>query len=139
MEVQRLNLSCWDALLPLHLAYKKAIGEDAPTTDDLAALKRAIEAEQIVFFGGFADGMLVGCCSVSITFSTFCYGACGVFEDFYILPEYRHHGIARALVRCAYENSGVASMTVGCADCDRELYAALGFSIPIGNLLAYQP
>ena len=69
-------------------------------------------------------------------FSTFDYSASGVFEDFFILPEYRHRGIARKLVEYAYRESGVSSMTVGCADCDLEMYKALGFTIPLGNLLA---
>ena len=138
MELFRLIHEDFDALLPLHAAYKKAIGEDAPSVDDLASLRRAIEDGQILFFGCREDDRLVGCCSVSITFSTFCYGACGVFEDFYILPAYRHRGIARALVCYAYETSCVASMTVGCADCDLPMYKALGFSVPIGNLLAYE-
>ena len=137
MEFFRLTASAFDALLPLHLAYKEAIGEDAPTESELAALKDAIALDRILFFGCRDDGKLVGCCSVSITFSTFCYGPCGVFEDFYLLPAYRHQGIARKLVRFAYEASGVASMTVGCANCDAAMYQALGFQTPIGNLLAY--
>lgn len=139
MELFQLTGADFDALIPLHRAYKEAIGEDAPTGDDLAALKSAIEADRILFYGCRVDGSLVGCCSVSITFSTFLYGPSGVFEDFYILPEYRHKGIARALVRFAYEQSGLSSMTVGCADCDLPIYEALGFSVPIGNLLAYEP
>lgn len=138
MELLRLHSADFEALRPLHLAYKEAIGEDAPTEEDLDALKTAIETDRILFFGCSIDGRLVGCCSVSVTFSTFCYGPCGVLEDFYILPTFRHQGIAKQLVHCAYENSGVASMTVGCADCDLPLYRALGFTVPIGNLLAYE-
>lgn len=138
MDLFRLSAQDFDALVPLHNAYKDAIGENAPTKHDLAALKDAIERERILFFGCRIDGQLVGCCSVSNTFSTFCYGPCGVFEDFFILPAFRHRGVARALVRFAYENSDVASMTVGCADCDVERYRALGFAVPIGNLLAYE-
>ena len=139
MDLFQLTGADFDALIPLHRAYKEAIGEDAPKEGDLSALKSAIETGRILFFGCLESGRLVGCCSVSITFSTFCYGPAGVFEDFFILPAYRHKGIARALVRFAYEQSGVSSMTVGCADCDLPLYQALGFSIPIGNLLAYEP
>ena len=138
MELFRLSGADFAALKPLHLAYKEAIGEDAPTENDLSTLRDAIEAGRILFFGCRIDGELVGCCSVSVTFSTFCYGPCGVFEDFYICPAFRHQGIAKKLVRYAYEQSGVASMTVGCADCDLPLYRALGFAIPIGNLLAYE-
>ncbi|MBR4905645.1 MAG: GNAT family N-acetyltransferase [Clostridia bacterium] len=138
MELLRLTNEDFVALVPLHIAYKEAIGEDAPSSSDLCALKNAIEDGRILFFGCRENDRLVGCCSVSITFSTFCYASSGVFEDFYILPAYRHRGIARALVRFAYENSGVASMTVGCAGCDLPMYKSLGFSIPIGNLLAYE-
>ena len=138
MELFRLCVADLDALVPLHIAYKEAIGENAPSPEDLFALRDAIDSGRILFFGCRENGMLIGCCSVSITFSTFCYASCGVFEDFYILPAYRHRGVARALVRFAYENSGVSSMTVGCADCDLMMYKALGFSVPIGNMLAFE-
>ena len=59
-------------------------------------------------------------------------------KDFYIRPAYRHTGTARRLVRFAYRESGVSTLTVGCADCDVEMYKALGFSVPLGNLLAYE-
>ena len=61
-----------------------------------------------------------------------------MFEDFYIRVDYRHRGIARQLVQFAYQESGVSSLTVGCADCDVPMYQALGFSIPLGNLLAFE-
>ena len=138
MEFFQLNGADLDALKPLQIAYKKAIGEDEPQNSDLEALKCAMKYGRILFFGCRENGQLVGCCSVSITFSTYCYAASGVFEDFYILPAYRHRGIARKLVRYAYENSGVSSMTVGCADCDLPMYQSLGFSIRIGHMLAFQ-
>ena len=75
---------------------------------------------------------------MTVGFSTFDYRPSGVFEDFFILPPYRHQGIARQLVETAYRESGVSTMTVGCADCDRDMYKALGFSVPLGNLLAYE-
>ncbi len=137
MELFRLTDMDFDALVPLHIAYKEAIGEDTPSPEDLESLKDAIKTGCILFFGCREGNLLVGCCSVSVTFSTFCYAPSGVFEDFYILPAYRHKGFARALVRFAYENSGVRSMTVGCADCDLMMYKSLGFSIPIGNMLAF--
>ena len=122
---------------PLHTAYKLEIGEDAPDREGLDNLRKAVEEGTILFYACEEDSRPVGCCSVSPTFSTFNYQKAGVFEDFYILPEYRHRGIARKLVEFAFRDSGVGSLTVGCADCDRELYGALGFSIPLGNLLAY--
>ena len=125
------------ALVPLQLAYKREIGEDAPSDDDLSRLRDAIGRGDILFFAARDGEKLVGCCSVSPTFSTFNYARGGVFEDFFILPEYRRKGIARELVRFAFAESGVASLTVGCADCDVGMYKALGFSIPLGNMLAY--
>ena len=71
-------------------------------------------------------------------FSTYDYAPCGVFEDFYIRPAFRHKGVARELVRFARADSGVGSLTVGCADCDMVMYEALGFSVRLGNLLAYE-
>lgn len=138
MELFRLAGTDFDAFIPLHIAYKSEIGEDIPSSDALQMLRSALESGSILFYGCREDDRLVGCCSVSITFSTFCYGPCGVFEDFFILPVYRHRGIAQRLVRFAFADSGVMSMTVGCADCDLPMYHALGFSIPIGNTLAYE-
>ena len=100
-------------------------------------LYRAIENEEIAFYGCRMEGELVACCSISITFSTFNYERAGVFEDFYIKPEFRHKGIARKLVAFVWEQSGVGSLTVGCADCDVEMYKAIGFVIPLGNMLAF--
>ena len=137
MEIRRFTAGDMDRLWPLHTAYKEAIGEDAPTERDREALARAIADGAILFFGAWDGEEAVGCCSVTLGFSTFCYGPGGVFEDFFILPGFRHRGIARALVRFAREESGARSLTVGCADCDRPMYEALGFTVPLGNLLAF--
>jgi len=126
-----------DALIPLQLAYKQEIGELLPDDADFQSLKRAIADQKILFYGCMDGDKLVACCSITPTYSTFCYRQCGVFEDFYILPQYRKQGIARKLVRYAYETSGVTSLTVGCADCDVEMYRSLGFDIPLGNMLAF--
>ena len=84
-----------------------------------------------MFFGAWDDTALIGCCSITVGFSTFDYAPSGVLEDFYIQPEYRHKGVARRLVQFAYRESGVRSLTVGCADCGVQMYQALGFSIPL--------
>lgn len=128
----------FERLKPLHTAYKLEIGEDVPTEADYDRLRMAMASGAIRFFGGIENGELVGCCSIAPVFSTYCYGTAGVFEDFYILPDRRHSGIARALVRFAVSQSGVRSLTVGCADCDREMYAALEFTYPLGNMLAFE-
>ena len=137
MDQSRISSSQIDALWELQLAFKAEIGEDAPSEEDKSRLADAIASGKILFFGAWDGGVLVGCCSITVGFSTFDYAPSGVFEDFYIRPEHRHNGIARELLRFAYRESGVSSLTVGCADCDRAMYESLGFSIPLGNLLAF--
>lgn len=126
-----------EELKDLQRQYKAEIGENEPTDADFERLLAAMKAESITFFGCVCDGKLVACCSVSKTFSTFCYALSGVMEDVFILPVYRKRGILRQLVKYAFENSEIESMTVGSADCDLAMYRAIGFQIPIGNLLAY--
>lgn len=138
MEYCRLYSDNMQALWELHLLYKQAICEDKPDGDAFLRLKKALEEERILFYGAREGTKLVGCCSVTVGFSTFSYSSSGVFEDFFILPENRHRGIARGLVRFAYRESGVSSMTVGCADCDEGMYRALGFTLRLGNLLAFE-
>ena len=135
--IQAMEASQIDALWELQLRYKAEIGEDEPQAEDKERLTRAMEAGQILFYGAWDGNMPVGCCSVTKGFSTFDYRPCGVLEDFYIRPEYRRRGIARELVETAVRQSGVSSLTVGCADCDLGMYRALGFTVPLGNLLAY--
>ena len=135
----RKDRPCADGwAVDLHRAYKAAIGEDTPGAEELKRLSLAVKQERILFYGAWEGSSLVGYCSVTVGFSTFNYRPCGVFEDFYIIPECRHRGIAGELVRYAYRESGVASLTVGCAECDAQMYRALGFSVPLGNLLAYE-
>lgn len=138
MEYRRIEASRVGQLWELQKAYKAEIGEEEPGERERTRLTAAIQKGQIAFFGAWEQETLIGCCSVTAGFSTFQYAPSGVFEDFYIRPAYRHRGIARALVRYAYRESGVASMTVGCADCDLRMYQALGFSVPLGNLLAFE-
>ena len=138
MEYIELTSGDISGLKPLHAAYKREIGEDVPSDEDFERLAAAMRAGRIRFFGCAAEGALVGICSIAPTFSTFNYGPAGVFEDFYIVPDHRHRGIARQLVAFAAKESGAQSLTVGCADCDVEMYRALGFSTPLGNMLAYE-
>ena len=138
MDYRKIDASQIDELWKLQKAYKAEIGEDEPGEWECARLAAAIQNGQIIFYGAWNDDTLIGCCSITAGFSTFDYAQSGVFEDFYICPEYRHRGIARKLVQYAYQESGVSSLTVGCADCDVRMYQALGFSIPLGNLLAFE-
>ena len=138
MECRSIGSSGLDALWELQKLYKAEIGEDEPDAAGKARLADAIDAGRILFYGAWDGNELIGCCSVTVGFSTYMYQPSGVFEDFYIRPAYRHTGTARRLVRFAYRESGVSSLTVGCADCDLRMYRALGFSVPLGNLLAYE-
>ena len=137
MECKRIEVREIDGLWALQKLYKAEIGENEPEEAGKERLKEAIAAGRIIFYGAFDGRDLVGCCSVTVGFSTYDYMPSGVFEDFFIRPEYRHRGLARRLVRFAYEESGLGTMTVGCADCDLLMYDSLGFSIPLGNLMAY--
>ena len=138
MEYGRIDVSQIDLLWELQRQYKLEIGEETPDEAARARLAAAILQGKIFFYGAWTGDALVGCCSVSASFSTFDYRPCGVFEDFFIRPEFRHQGIARRLVQFAYQSSGVSTMTVGCADCDAQMYASLGFSVPLGRLLAFE-
>lgn len=134
---RRLTVADMPALTALHLRYKQEIGEDAPDDAALARLRDAVAAERILFFGCEEQGRLLGVCSVTLGFTTYCYDTSGVFEDFYILPDARHQGIARALAAFARRESGVKTLTVGCTPIDRAMYEAIGFCVPLGDLLAW--
>ena len=137
MDYRRIGVLQIDALWELQKNYKIEIGEDEPGETGKTDLADAIAKGAILFYGAWDGALLAGCCSVTVGFSTFNYKPSGVFEDFYIRPDYRHKGIARQLVAFAYRESTVSSMTVGCANCDVQMYQSLGFSIPLGNLLAF--
>ena len=49
-------------------------------------LKDAISKGEILFFGAWEGDALVGCCSITVGFSTFDYMPSGKFEDFFICP-----------------------------------------------------
>ena len=138
MKFVKITTENFEELKKLQTAYKAEIGEDSPKTEEFQSLYQAIETEQIYFYGCICEERLVGCCSVCVTYSTFQYGKAGVFEDFYIAPAYRHQGIARQLAQFAFQTSGVGSLTVGCADCDLKMYQAIGFKIPLGNMLVFE-
>ena len=137
MTYRKINASEIDALWELQKEYKAEIGEDEPDNTGKKNLADAISKETILFYGVWKENSLIGCCSVTVGFSTFDYMPSGVFEDFFIRSAYRHQGIARQLVEFAYRESGVSSLTVGCANCDVQMYQALGFNITLGNLLAF--
>ena len=137
MTYRKISASEIDALWELQKEYKAEIGEDEPDNTGKKNLADAISKGRILFYGVWKENSLIGCCSVTVGFSTFDYMPSGVFEDFFIRSAYRHQGIARQLVEFAYRESGVSSLTVGCANCDVQMYQALGFTITLGNLLAF--
>ena len=110
------------------------------TTQEVAGrMEQAIADGQITFFAAKRLNRPVGICSVSSCFSTFCCKRSGIFDDFYVEPAFRHQGVARTLAAAAQEfcrMQGYASVMVGCADCDTELYRALGFETRLGTMLA---
>ena len=139
MEYKKIDASQIDLLWELQKQYKAEVGEDIPNDIAKKHLKDAMSKGKIFFFGAWKGGSLVGCCSITVGFSTFDYMPSGIFEDFFICPDFRHKGIARQLVQFAYRSSDISSMTVACAQCDIQMYQSLGFSIQIGKLLAFEP
>ena len=138
MQFRKIMEEDEEQLFVLQREYKKDIREEVPDATSMTKLIDAIKTGRILFYGCEEDGKLVAMCSVCINFSTFNYGSSGVIEDFYIVKECRHKGLARKLVRYAYDESGVSTMTVGCADCDIKMYNSLGFKVSLGNMLAYE-
>lgn len=139
MDYKEIDASHIDLLWELQKQYKAEIGEDIPNDISKKRLKDAISKREILFFGAWKGDALVGCCSITVGFSTFDYMPSGIFEDFFICPDFRHKGIARQLVQFAYKSSDISSMTVACAQCDIQMYKSLGFSIQLGNLFAFEP
>lgn len=125
-------------LTALHLRYKQEIGEALPDEQALRRLGQAIETERILVFGGEEQERLTGICSVIRGFSTFCYDTCGTFENFHILPEARHRGIARELAAFDRQESGVKTPAVGCAPCDRAMYETVALRKKLGELLVWE-
>ena len=139
MVYKEIDASHIDLLWELQKQYKAEIGEDIPNDISKKRLKDAISKGEILFFGSWEGDALVGCCSITVGFSTFDYMPSGTFEDFFICPDFRHKGIARQLVQFAYKSSPISSMTVACAQCDIQMYKSLGFSIQLGSLFAFEP
>ena len=90
MKFVKIRTEMIEELKSLQKDYKVAIGEDVPSETELESLRKAIEQGHIHFYGCICDESLVACCSICVTYSTFNYDKSGVFEDFYIKPEYRH-------------------------------------------------
>lgn len=114
------------------------IGEGAVDDGRWERLSRAVREGRIAFFVARRGFRAVGMCSAAPCFSTFACRENGVFDDFFVEPVFRHQGAARLLVRAALDwcgGRGYASLTVGCAPGDREMYRALGFQTELGTML----
>ena len=140
MHYEKLNINDFSQFIELEQKYKKAIGESALADNQINNLKNAIQMNIIEFFIAKEHDKIVAICSISLIFSTFSCRLNGIFEDFYIIDEYRHKGIARDLTKYVFEtlrSRNISSLWVGCADIDLEMYKSLGFTIPLGNLLTW--
>ncbi len=121
--------------------FKQAVDEPALTHLEWSALRIGIEEDRITYYIAWQKGRAVGLFSLCRTFSSYKCAAGGIFEDFYILPEVRGTGVARALVQHAVgvvRSWGGRTLTVTCAECDMEMYRALGFSSAIGQTLSQE-
>lgn len=140
MEYKICSLEQFEDLIDILNAYKNFIGEQNFEEDELKRLKSAIIEESIIFYIAIDQGKIIGVCSISKAFTTFnCYSM-GIFEDFYILLDYRGKGIARELVNKVFNDcriKGIRSIWVGCCDDDINMYDNLGFNIKLGNLLTH--
>lgn len=126
-------------LWTLENAFLNEIGE--PPMDGAAQkrLMEAIKQEKIFFFVAKNGSQPIGMCSISPSFSTFACKPCGVFDDFYVHPEFRRQGVARLLVKTAQDwcrEHDYASVTVGCSRQDEAMYHSLGFDTELGVMLA---
>jgi len=138
-EVRQLTEPGDWQLKKLVQGYLAEIGEKAASEEALERLEKAVDKGDIVFFLAYRGSRAVGMCSVAECFSTFSCGKVGVFEDFFIEPVFRGKGIAGMLVDAARgycRARGLASLSVSCAQCDEEMYRALGFNTSLGTSLA---
>lgn len=140
MDFKKATLEHLNEVIDILQEYKHSICEEPFSHEQLQALEKAIADETIFFFLASIDGDTIGICSATIAFSTFKCSQMGVFEDFYISPEYRKKGIAKKLANYVFsemEEMGILSLWVGCADIDVDKFRNLGFNIGLGNLLTW--
>ncbi|MEG1559729.1 MAG: GNAT family N-acetyltransferase [Clostridia bacterium] len=139
VSFEEFDTKDFDQLKELLAGYKYAIGENLPEEAQLENLLLAIREKKIIFFIAKRKTRIIGICSLSELFSTYKCKPVAMFEDFYVMPVYRHKGIARGLINRVFEVSGqlgIQSILVGANECDVQMYKSLGFKNPIGTLLA---
>lgn len=88
------------ALEGLENAYLTEIGEAPLSEDARARLSDAIRAGRIVFVVARVRNRAIGMCSVTRCFSTFACADIGIFEDFFVEPNFRK-GVASRLASAA--------------------------------------
>ena len=141
MNYEKLDIGDFEQLVELERLYKHSVGEADLDGSQIARLKDAVQKNQIEFFAGKENnGKIIAMCSVSVVFSTFSCAFSGIFEDFFILEEYRQKGIARELTGFVFDcmrQRNINAVWVGCADADLKMYESLGFSMRLGNLLTW--
>lgn len=87
------------ALEGLENAYLTEIGEAPLSEDARARLSDAIRAGRIVFVVARVRNRAIGMCSVTRCFSTFACADIGIFEDFFVEPNFRKRRRESARVR----------------------------------------
>lgn len=125
-------------LWTLENEFLNAVGEEPMEETAQTRLAQAIKENEIIFFIARREGKPIGMCSVSSCFSTFACKPCGVFDDFFVKPEYRKRGVARLLTEAAQawcKEHDFASLTVGCSQKDVAMYQSLGFDSILGVML----
>lgn len=120
--------------------YKLLIGEEKLNESEVGKLGDVVRNGDIIFFVARKDEKIIGMCSISHTFSTYNCEYGGVFEDFYVKPDFRGQGIAKGLVGFVFEyckKQNIATLWVGCCDGDAEMYKHIGFKYPLGRLFTW--
>ena len=140
MDIIRIQDAHEAGLFALIAGFLEEIGEPALDESGMARIDKAVAEDRIRFFGAVRDGTLVGCCSLTMGYSTFGGGApFGLLEDFFVAEEFRKKGVARALVERALaeaESEKCSSVILGCSEEDVPMYDALGFTERIGTMLS---
>jgi len=139
MEIKILTKEHFENLKVLMQDYKKSIHEDLLNKNQLTDLEAAINDKKIAFYIVLENNEIIGMCSVSLLFSTYKCKPVGMFDDFYIKPEYRKKGFAIKLTEYVFDDmksKNIKSVMVGCSDIDIEMYKHCGFNLILGNLLS---
>jgi len=140
MTYEKLSPADITQLLDLMRQYKRSVGEPPLNPEQKEALQQAILNGQITYYICKNRDNIVAMCSVVIAFSSYTCEPMGIFEDFFISLGFRGRGIARGLTGFVFEemkSQNIASLWIGCAEQDMDMYKSLGFKTRLGNLLTW--